>query len=100
MCVHNTDECATVETVTELTDGYRPNAAYQFTGGHWVATNVHDGPCGTGGRTTRQTTVWKFYLPKAVTDPFARITGTRSTSNAGNCGRPVDVGMRYTRVGG
>jgi hypothetical protein len=100
MCVHNTDECATVETVTEATDGYRLNAAYQFTGGHWVATNVHDAPCGSGGRVTRQTTVWKFDLPKAITNPFAKITGTRSTSNAGNCGKPTNTEMRYTRVGG
>jgi hypothetical protein len=100
MCVHNTDECATVETVSEPTDGYRPNAAYQFTGGHWVATNVHDAPCAIGRGTTRQTTVWKFDLPRPVTNPFAKVTGTRSTSNAGDCGEPLTTGMKYSRVGG
>ncbi len=99
MCVHNTDECATVETETEKTDGYHASVAYEFTAGHWIFGLEHDAKCPIGGGQTRQTSVWELSLPQPVTDPFAKVAGTHTATNAGNCGRPVKVGVVYTRVG-
>ncbi len=99
MCVRDTDECATAETDTEKTDGYHTSVAYEFTAGHWIYGVEHDARCMVGGGTTRQTSVWELSLPHPVTNPFAKVTGTHTASNAGNCGRPPAVGIEYTRAG-